>query len=453
MKLFLPCCFATLLIALSLHSTHAEDWPCWMGNHASVLPETGLIDEIPSGGLEVEWRVPIGAGYSGPSVVGDRLFITDRTEAAADVEKKRGELPGGERFRCIDAKSGETIWEHTYDCPYRIAFPTGPRCTPTVDGDHVYSLGAMGDLICFQVADGEIVWQKKLCSEYETKPPIWGFSSHPFIDGDKLIVPVGGEGTGVVAFNKNTGDEIWRAVTTMDVAYAPLVMYEADNERQLIYWHAEGVTSLDPEKGTEYWTITFPEETNASQTSIATPRIIGDKILISEFYKGSLLLQVESNPPAVKELWRSFKTDPRHEESLNSMMTTPMIKDGHAYGIAFNRKMQGVLRCIEIETGEMKWTKKDWLVKDEEPVVFGSAFIVQNEDKFFVFTDLGEFAIAHLTPEGYEEVGRDKLLEPTGVAARRKSKVIWSHPAFSNGKMYARNDEEIICVNLKNSKS
>lgn len=427
----------------------AEDWPRWMGNHSSVWTETGMIDEIPADGLDVQWRMPIGAGYSGPSVVGDRLFITDRVPAEEGVERKRGELPGGERFLCMDVKTGKTLWEHSYDCPYRIAFPTGPRCTPTVDGDRVYSLGAMGDLICFQVADGKIVWQKKLTEEYKTKPPLWGFSSHPFVDGDRLIVPVGGEGTGLVAFDKMTGKEIWRSVSTMDVAYAPLVMYEADGERQLIFWHAEGVVSLDPEKGTEHWSVKFPEETNASQTSIATPRIVGDKIFISEFYKGSLLLQVGSNPPSVKELWRSFKTDPRHEKGLNSMMTTPMIKDGHAYGIAFNNKMQGIMRCIEVESGEMKWTKEDWLVKDEDPVVFGSAFIVENEDKFFIFTDLGELAIAKFTPEGYSEAGRAKLLEATGTAARRKSKVIWSHPAFSGGKMIARNDEEIICVDLK----
>jgi outer membrane protein assembly factor BamB len=422
-----------------------------MGENASVLNDTDLIDSIPENGLETQWRIPIGAGYSGPSVVGERLFITDRTVPEAEPgegETKPGEIPGGERFRCINANSGEVIWKHEYDCPYKIAFPVGPRCTPTVDGEHVYSLGAMGDLICFQVADGKIVWQKKLCEEYDTKPPLWGFSSHPFVDGDKLLVPVGGEGTGVVAFNKMTGEEIWRSVTTMDVAYAPLVMYEADDERQLIFWHADGVTSLDPEKGTEYWTVKFPEETNASQTSIATPRIFGDKIFISEFYKGSLLLQVGSNPPSVKELSRSFKTDPRHERSLNSMITTPMIKDGHAYGIAFKR-MDGILRCVEIESGEMKWTKEDWLEEGEKAEVFASAFIVENQDRYFIFTDHGDFVIAQFSPEGYEEIGRANVLKPTGVAARRKSKVIWAHPAFANGKMFARNDEELVCVDLR----
>ena len=307
----------------------------------------------------------------------------------------------------------------------------------------------MGQLICFNSKTGKVVWEKDLAALYKTKAPPWGFSSHPLVDGDKLIVPVGGEGSGVVAFNKLTGEEIWKAVTTLDVGYAPLVIFDkgADMEkgRQLIFWHADGVTSLDPATGKEFWTVKFPEEMNPSQTTIATPRIIGNKIFISEFYKGSLLLEVGSNPPSVKEIYRTFKTDPRSEKSLNAMMATPAVKDGFAYGIGFDGRGNGVLRCVELDSGEMKWDKSDWM--GEKPVMFATAFMIENGDKYFLFDDIGELIIAQMSPEGFEELDRAKLLEPTSTARGRQ--VVWSHPALANGRFYVRNDKEIICVSLK----
>lgn len=362
--------------------------------------------------------------------------------------RKRGEIAGGERIQCLDASTGETIWEHTYDCPYTVAYPTGPRCTPTVDGELVYTLGAMGNLICLKCGDGEVVWEKSLTDEYGTKPPPWGFSSHPFVDGDKVIVPVGGEGSAVVAFNKATGEELWRAVTTMDVAYAPLVMMEpidGKGERQLIFWHAEGVTSLNPANGTEFWTHQYPDEPNPSQTSIATPRIVGDKIFISEFYKGSLLLQVASDPPAVTELWQSFKFDARNEKSLNCMMATPVIRDGFAYGVGYDGRGNGILRCVNLESGEHQWTEESWM--SDEPLMFATAFIVENNGHYWMFNDNGELMLTDLTPDGFTLIDKAPILEATSVARGRH--VVWSHPAFAGGCMVARNDKEIVCVDLR----
>lgn len=444
--------FSLLLIPQQAHAqSEATDWPGWMGqNQSGVWKETGILKSFPESGAEINWRVPLGGGYAGPSVADGRLYIMDRTDdpKGGEVEnniRKAGEIAGGERIQCINVDTGEVIWKHNYDCPYTVAYPTGPRCTPTIDGDHVYTLGAMGDLICFKAATGDIVWEKKLTEEYTTKPPLWGFASHPLVDGDQLLVPVGGEGTGLVSFNKKTGEEIWRSTTTIDVAYAPLVMYEPANaERQLIFWHAEAVESHNPETGEQYWSIKFPEEKNASETSIATPRIIGDKLLISEFYKGSLMLQIKSDPPGVEELWRSHKTDPRHKTSLNSMMTTPVIKGEHAYGIAYNGRAQGVFRCIKLEDGEMVWNVDNWM--SDDPIVFATAFIVQNEDRYFMFNDIGELMIVELTPDGFNEIDRASILEPTSAARGRS--VVWSHPAFAGKKMFARNDKEIVAVDL-----
>lgn len=457
MKNYVYCSMAFAFTILLSTRASADDWPRWMGaNMDAVVNDAGLIEKFPETGPNVLWRQEIGAGYAGPSVVGEHVFVMDRIKdegKGGPVENgigNAGQIAGGERVQCLNIKTGEQVWEHTYDCAYKIAYPTGPRTTPAVDVENVYTLGAMGDLICFKKASGEIVWEKNIAEAYKAKPPVWGYSSHPLVDGDMLLVPVGGEGSAIVAFDKKTGKELWKAGTTLDIAYSPLVIYEKEvdgkPERQLIFWHADGVTSFDPKTGKQFWFAKFPEETSPSQTSIATPRIVGNKLFVSEFYKGSLLLEIESNPPGVKELRRSRNEDPRNQKSLNAMMATPAIKDGHAYGIGFDGRGNGVLRCIELESGEMKWSKDDWV--GGKPLMFATAFMIQNRDKFYMFDDIGELIIAKMNPEGFEELDRAKLLEPTSVARGRE--VVWSHPAISNGLFFARNDKEIICVSLKN---
>jgi outer membrane protein assembly factor BamB len=449
-------CFTGIAVAgLLVSAASADDWPHWMGPTGDgVWHEPGIIDGFEESGAKILWRQPLGGGYAGPAIAGGRVFIMDRTAdegVGGEVEndiRKRGEVAGGERVQCLDAASGTTLWEYSWNCPYTIAYPTGPRCTPTVDGKYVYVLGAMGNLICLEVAHGDVVWEKSLAKEYGTKPPPWGYASHPFVDGDRLFVAVGGTGTGVVAFDKNTGAELWRAVTTKDVAYAPLVIFEpldGKGERQLVFWHADGVTSIDPDSGSEYWTVRFPEETNPSQTSIATPRVVGDSIFISEFYKGSLLLRVSSDPPGVTETWRSSKIDAKLEKSLNCMMASPLIRDGFAYGIGYDARGNGILRCIELQSGELQWTEEAWM--SEKPLMFATAFAVENNGRYWMFNDKGELMITELSPAGYREIDRAAILEPTSAARGRK--VVWSHPAFAGGCMVARNDKEIVCVDLR----
>ena len=449
--------FSFVLLIGICSSVSADDWPHWMGPKMDgVWNEGGIIEKFNDSKAKILWRQPIGGGYAGPSILGNRIYVMDRTKddkKGVTVEnniRSVGEIPGGERVLCLDLRTGETIWEQAYESGYKIAYPNGPRCSIAIDGQHVYSLGAMGRLMCLEANDGTVVWKKDLVEEFKTRPPPWGYSSHPLIDGKKVIVPVGGEGTGLVAFDKETGKELWRSVTTIDIGYAPLVIYEGSTEsgeknKQLIFWHGAGVTGLDPETGKEFWYVKFPEDPSPSITTIATPVLFEDgKLLISEFYKGSLLLQLSFHPPAAKEVWRSHKDDPRNKESLNSMMTTPIVKDGHAYGIAYDGRGHGVFRCIDLTSGKAKWTQQDWLA--EKPIMFATAFGVSNEGRYFLFSDTGELLIAEMDTAGYREISRAKIIEPTSAARGRK--VVWCHPAFADRKMVVRNDEEIVCVDL-----
>lgn len=418
-----------------------------------VWHETGILKSLPEQGPPVKWRLPIGAGYSGPSVAAGRVFVMDRTENKELGEeerkalKKKGLLPGGERVLCLDQATGQILWQHTYDCSYKIAYPTGPRCTPTVDGDRVYSLGAMGDLICFRVADGSIVWQKKFPELATTKgnpakPPVWGYASHPMIDGPRVVVPVGGDGSAVMAFDKLTGEEVWRSLTSSDIAYAPLVFHGEGANRQLIFWHADGVDSLDPATGKPFWHRKWPEKQTqpGATTSIVTPVIVGDLFYVSEYFAGSLLLRLDPQQPKSAEVFRSTTDDPRHERSLNSLMTNPIVRDGLVYGLTGD----GMMRCTRLETGELVWEKKDAI--GDKPQEFGTLFWVENEGRFFSLDDQGQLSILGLSEEGCTVHSRCQLIKATQNARGRT--VVWSHPAFAGRCIFARNDEEIICFDM-----
>jgi outer membrane protein assembly factor BamB len=174
-------------------------------------------------------------------VVGDRVYVMDR-ERARDAEGKlrrptRDGIVGNERVLCLRVSDGTLLWKHVYDCPYTISYPSGPRTTPLVRDGRVYTLGAMGDLLCLDAAEGEVIWTKNLMKEYKLEePPVWGWAAHPLLDGDRLYCLVGGRNSAVVAFDKNNGKEVWKALTTQEIGYSPPMLYEAGGKRQLIVW-------------------------------------------------------------------------------------------------------------------------------------------------------------------------------------------------------------------------
>jgi outer membrane protein assembly factor BamB len=195
----------------------ADDWPQWLGpQRDDIWRETGIVEKFPAGGPPVRWRVPIGAGYTGPAVADGRVYVMDReppTGATPPAEK--GKKPGNERVLCLGAADGKILWKHGYDCTYtmQMGYDTGPRATPLVHEHKVYTLGAEGNLFCLDAEKGTPIWSHEFKKEYGAKTPLWGFSSHPLLDGQKLICLVGGEGSTVGAFDKDTGKELWKALS------------------------------------------------------------------------------------------------------------------------------------------------------------------------------------------------------------------------------------------------
>ena len=427
------------------NSVRANDWPQWLGpQRDAVWRETGIIEKFPPQGPTVRWRAPIGGGYAGPAVAGGRIYVTDRIrdEGTSDPASQfaRGSTPSKERVLCLNEADGKTVWKFEYPCVYTISYPAGPRVTPVIAEGKVWTLGSEGHLVCLDAMKGKLIWSRELKKDYGIPSPLWGFAGHPLLDGPRLICLVGGEGSTVVAFDKNTGKELWRALSAREPGYCPPVIYEAGGRRQLIVWHPEAINSLDPETGKVFWSQPFPVKAGLS---LATPRKRGDLLFISAFYNGPIMLRLDAEKPAATVVWRGTSNNERNTDKLHCLMSTPFLEDGYIYGVC----SYGQFRCLRADTGDRIWeTLVPTGAEGEKFARWCNAFIVKNGDRFFLPNEKGDLIIAKLSPRGYEEICRAHLLEPTNHANARL--VLWSHPAFANRCMYWRNDKEIVCVSL-----
>jgi outer membrane protein assembly factor BamB len=354
----------------------------------------------------------------------------------------RSQSPGKERVLCLNEADGKVVWSHAYDCPYTFAYRTGPRATPLVHDGRVYTLGAMGNLLCFDAATGAVRWAKNVGKEYKTDPPAWGWSASPLLDGDLLYCLVGGEGSAVVAFNKDTGKEVWRALTTEEIGYSPPMIYEAGGKRQLIIWHSDAVNGLDPTTGKVYWTQRYPAEGEPQRPAvpIATVRRYNDLLFVTSYYHGPMMLRLAADRPAVTVVWKDKTKKPTKPIGLHCLMPSPVLKDGYIYGVCAN----GELRCCAMETGDQLW--ETYAATGVRKTDCATAFLIPQADRFILFNEHGELILANLTPKGYAEVDRAKIIEP--VEFSRGRQVVWSHPAFANRCVFARNNQEIVCVSL-----
>ena len=437
---------AVLSLTFACTAVRADDWPQWLGpNRDGVWREDGILEALPKGGPKVLWRKPINPGYTGPAVADGRVYVMDRLKKDVDPKTAKDTgTPGNERVVCLDLATGDQVWEHVYDCIYkRVDRPMGPRCTPAVDGDRVYTLGTMGDLRCLDAKTGKPVWTKSFDKDYGAKPPVWGFSAHPLIEKDLVIALVGGEGKAVVAFDKMTGKERWTALASEDVGYSPPVIAEAGGVRQLIVWLSDALAGLDPVTGKVYWRHRHPEAGVVQQkptVTIITPKVVGDTVYISSAYDGMLAVKLAKDKPAAEVAWRE-NVKRKGGPATRVLMTGLVAREGHLYGVAADT---GDVFCAEAATGKVVWT--DQGLFGGKAALFGTAFWVEHQDRVFAFTDAGDLVLLKLSPKGYEETGRAHVLDPIG--ADRGRKVIWSHPAFAGKKMLVRNEKEVVCVSL-----
>jgi outer membrane protein assembly factor BamB len=403
----LGACAALFALTVSLP---AADWPQFLGpTRNGVSAETGLAKSWPEKGPPVLWEHEVGEGYGGPVVAGGTLVIFHRV---GDEEVVEG----------LDAASGKPRWKFAYATKYSDQYGKGdgPRSTPLVAGGKVYTLGADGPLHCLDLKDGKKVWEKSLAKDYELRPSFFGIATSPLVEGDLLLVNVGGKDAGIVAFDKDTGKEVWKA-TDDEASYSSPVAATIGGQRHVFFFTRTGLVDLNPKDGKVRFSKRWRSRMDAS-VNAAAPLVIGDSVFLTASYDtGAVLLRVTKD--GVEEVWSGRK-------SLSSHFNTPVPKDGYLYGIDGRQESGAGLRCVELKTGAVKWEKEG----------FGCASMILADGQLIALTEGGELVLIEPTPDGYKEKSRAAVLKATPCRAEI---------ALADGRLYARDGKKLVCWNVK----
>jgi outer membrane protein assembly factor BamB len=401
---------ALLAACLGTSPLFAEDWPQWRGpQRDSTWRETGLPEKLHLDKLSPRWKHAIGGGYGGIAVAGGRVYVMDRQTTPREVE----------RVVCLDAATGQQRWVHEYAVNYqKMDYGNGPRATPTVHAGHVYTFGAVGHLYCLDAASGEVVWSRDAVREFKSRIPTWGHACSPLVDGDRLVVQVGGENACLIAFDRRTGKPVWRALADRP-GYSSPVLIEGPLGRLLIYWTAEHLNGLDPATGKVRWQV---PHTTEYDVAISDPVWHEGVLFISDYWTGCRAYQLDEKGDKPKRLWQG--------KQASLLMSTPLVRSGYVYALD---KDKG-LKCIELKTGQVKWDGEFVTPRGRSP----QASLVWAGDDALILNELGELTHARLTPTGFRELAKAAVL----------SDGTWAHPAYAEGCLFARNDKEIVCVPL-----
>lgn len=412
-----------ILLAGVAHVAHADDWPQFRGvNRDAIWNETGIMQSFPKEGLKTTWKAGVGNGLSSPVIAEGRVYLI-----GSELQRPKAR----ECVRCLDEKTGKELWQHAYDVTYPDwAFDpkqnSGPNATPMVKGGKVYTLGQMGDLYCLDAAKGGVLWHRNLMKDFGTKE-FTGTTPSPLIEGSLLILPIGADnGATVVAFDMETGKEVWRALND-PWTYASSLVISAGGQRQLIVWTPKAVTSLDPSNGKTWWREDI-DTTN--QYGSATPMQRGDKLLIS-----GLLFQLDATKPAATVLWPESRSPTK---VVLSACSISLLQDD----CVFSGKTNGHLVCLDASDGKILWDTDQVTGKGQGATIH----LTPNGDSALIFTDQGNLIRARLTREGYQELSRVHVVDPVQPFAGRK--LIWPPPAYANGHVFIHNGGELVRASL-----
>jgi outer membrane protein assembly factor BamB len=428
-------CFVLFLTGFVAALAQAEDWPQWRGvNRDGVWRETGIVEKFAEDTLPRKWSAEIGAGYTGPTVAGGRVYVMDRVSRRTSHE----------RIKCFDEQTGKDLWSHRYECLYgKIGYQAGPRASVTIDDGKAYALGATGRMHCLDAATGKVLWQRNLERDYEIEMPVWGIAGSPLLVQNLVILHIGGtKGACVVALDKHTGAEHWKALNDRGQYTAPILV-EQGGTPVVIVWTGDSVAGLEATSGKVLWRHEWKPRN--MPIGISTPVVEKDRVFFTSFYDGSLMLRLSSgespqNKPTAEKVWQRIGENEQNTDALHSIISTPVFEGGHIYGC----DSYGELRCLNADTGERLWEDTTATPKAR----WSNIHFVKHGDKYWLFNERGELIIARLSPQGYEEISRAKLIEPTLDQLRQRGGVCWSHPAFANKCVFIRNDKELVCASL-----
>lgn len=393
----------TLLACTPL--ARALDWPRWRGPAIDgISKETGWQAQWPQGGPKRLWEGKVGVGYSSFSVSQGRVYTMGNVKEIDTVF-------------CFDAESGKELWKHEYPCTSKD--PNGyhgTRCTPTVDGDRVYTVSREGHFFCLDAAKGSVLWSKAFQKDFGSKPPTWGYAGSPLIEKDWVLYEVGAGDASVVAFDKKTGAVAWKNGGD-GAGYASLIPFDLGGERMLAVFPKDHFVVRRMKDGSEVGRLLWK---TSYGVNAATPIIQGNQIFISSGYGfGCALLEVsaETGAGGLKEVWRN--------KAMRNHVNSCVVWQGYIYGFDDSE-----LKCLDLKTGEVKWGTK----------AFGKGSLTLADGKFILYGQSGKLATAEPSPEAFKEISSKQIL--TG-------KDTWAVPVLANGRIYCRSLEDMVCLDVK----
>jgi outer membrane protein assembly factor BamB len=400
--------YRTAILLLSPLALGA-DWPQHLGpTRDGHSPETGLLRSWPKDGPAVGWKREVGSGWAGPAVSDGRLILFHRVGDDEVVE-------------CLDPATGKPHWESKYHTRYvdDFNFDNGPRATPLIAGDRVFTLGADGDLRAWDLATGKGLWDRNVNKDYGVAKGFFGCASSPLLAGGRLLLNVGAKGAGVVAFDPATGKEMWK-VADDPVSYSSPVLAKIGGEELAVFFTRSGLLAVAPEKGDVRFHHPFRPRAQAS-VSAASPVVAGDRVFLSTAYgTGAVLLDLKSGKPV--EVWAG-------NDTLSCHYNTPLLVKGHLYGIDGRQEGgQAALRCVEWGTGKVKWTKEG----------FGCAGLIHADGVLIACPENGDVVLIDPSPDGYKELARAAVLDSP----------VRSLPALSGGRLFVRDGKKLVALEV-----
>ena len=388
----------------------SADWPQFLGpNRDGVYPGNDLAGQWPAGGPSILWKKDIGQGFAGPVVASGKLVLFHRMEDRETVD-------------CLDAKTGNPLWRGQYPTHYQddFGFDEGPRATPTIVDGKIFTFGAEGVLTCWNLADGKSIWRVDTKESFTAPKGFFGMACSPLVDGSTVIVNIGGgNGAGVVAFDKSTGKVLWKA-TDDEASYSSPVAATIGGKRYALVFNRAGLVALDPTSGKQYFRFPWRSRSHAS-VNAATPLVIDNRIFLSASYGtgAALLVFKESGPQTI---WSG-------DNILSNHYATSVYHDGFLYGFDGRQETGPNLRCVEVKSGAVKWSQDS----------FGAGTLMLAGDRLLILTEKGELILAPAMPDGFRPRARAQILPFDSRA----------YPALADGLYYARSKDKLVCVSLR----
>jgi outer membrane protein assembly factor BamB len=415
-----------------------SDWPGFLGPlGTSVSTEKGITAPWPAKGLPVLWKIDTGSGYAPPSVSRGRVFLFDRIEDSA-------------RLRCLKSSTGEELWKFEYPSKYEddFGYEGGPRCCPVIDDDRVYIYGAEGMLHCVRFEDGKLLWKANTLKRFDVRKNFFGVGSTPIVEGDLLLVQVGGSPEGsenvdfadlkpdnsaLVAFDKKTGEVKYKVGAEL-ASYASPVLATIGERRWCLLFARGGLLGLEPRTGKVDFHFRWRARDLAS-VNASNPVVVGDRVLITECYgPGSALLKVK--PGGYEKVWDD--ADKGRDKSLQCHWNTPIHHDGYVYGSSGRHTAGAELRCVELTTGKVMWRERG----------LDRASLLMVDGHFVCLSEYGNLRLLKVNPQKYEEVSHLELGDPRRPRAGLLEYPCWAAPVLSHGRLYLRGKGRLVCLDL-----